>query len=430
MILDDDRPAKRRKRLITELADEGVDLIEDIVTRDQDLNPRPSGTLSTAEADEVAELLLDELLYARHPPVHEGRTPAYGAIITSGDRPDVDPYVADQLHMISPAHDEVAVADVRELANGLTTFVVRSEIEHGLAVLDRADELSLMRLCTEHLCWIVQRHPSGVIKVFGRERLLLYENDSWLSRPYAHTRWMHLMHATGTHGLVGASILDFCLHVLSARHVGATLVWLLEEPTDGLDAHLAKAMRPTGVTLSVTENDNTEALSSLLASVDGACILDASGRVLGLEAFLKNSDEAVARVSSHGGTRHNSAARFSFDVGEAVVFVVSADGPVTVFSDGTDLLRLDDVDPSSTTMTTVMPELAYKVTSWVQHVECPTCHKRVIGEFERVDGWTDTETENCPVCGHADLIRGRCFRIYTRVAKPWEPETATATWGF
>lgn len=424
---DSDRMAVRRRRLIVELGDEGVELIEEILTRDADLESPPDGTLSTAEAAEVEELLLDELTYARNPPVHEGRRPSYGAIVVSGA--DIDPDIANDLRMLEPAGDS-PVEDLRELANGITTFVVRSDAEHGLAVIDRGDELSLMRLCNEHNCWVVQRHPSGTVKIFGRERLHIFENDAWLTRPYAHTRWMQLMHGTATSGLVGSRILDFCLHVLSARHIGATIVWMTGDPDEGLDAHLARSMRPTGVELNITETDHTEALASLLASVDGACILDHDGKIVGLEAFLKSGDDAERHVSHAGGTRHNSAARFSFDVAEAVVFVVSADGPVTVFSDGADLLRLDAIDPSAARVETIMPEIYEQVSRTVKHVVCPTCGKRIICEREFVEGWTAGDSADCPVCGHESIDSAECFHITTRVAKPWEGEDVGATWGF
>ena len=47
-----------------------------------------------------------------------------------------------------------------------------------------------MNLAEELRCDVVQRHPTGAVRVFGRERLLVYENDEWLTKAYAHTRWM------------------------------------------------------------------------------------------------------------------------------------------------------------------------------------------------------------------------------------------------
>jgi DNA integrity scanning protein DisA with diadenylate cyclase activity len=42
-------------------------------------------------------------------------------------------------------------------------------------------------------------------------------------------------------------------------------------------------------------------------------------------------EQAVAAMK---GTRHTSAARHTYDCPDVLAFVVSADGPVTVFSDG------------------------------------------------------------------------------------------------
>ncbi|MBI5088504.1 MAG: DNA integrity scanning protein DisA nucleotide-binding domain protein [Actinobacteria bacterium] len=43
------------------------------------------------------------------------------------------------------------------------------------------------------------------------------------------------------------------------------------------------------------------------------------------------------------GTRHASARRFSFDEPDTVVFVVSEDGPLTVYSSGEPIARLDNL---------------------------------------------------------------------------------------
>ena len=45
------------------------------------------------------------------------------------------------------------------------------------------------------------------------------------------------------------------------------------------------------------------------------------------------------------GTRHTSAARHTFDCPDVLAFVVSADGPVTVFSDGQRIADLKLRDP-------------------------------------------------------------------------------------
>jgi len=59
--------------------------------------------------------------------------------------------------------------------------------------------------------------------------------------------------------------------------------------------------------------------------------------------------EASKRLEARAGTRHTSAQRFSYDFAKGIIFVVSSDGPVTVFSDMsvTDLeVRFADETPT------------------------------------------------------------------------------------
>lgn len=83
-----------------------------------------------------------------------------------------------------------------------------------------------------------------------------------------------------------------------------------------------------------------------LAAMDGALVLDADLCVLGIGAKLSARGEPLVScvwpsvpptkehlaVSDLGGTRHQSAARFVAQHGDALAFVVSTDGPITAFA--------------------------------------------------------------------------------------------------
>src|SRR4051812_31057363 len=74
-----DRAERRRARLVQELSDEGVELIDPVALHDDD-----DKGLSVGDASELEEVLLDELAYARHSPVHEQRRSSYGCIVFPG----------------------------------------------------------------------------------------------------------------------------------------------------------------------------------------------------------------------------------------------------------------------------------------------------------------------------------------------------------
>nr|MDQ6911002.1 hypothetical protein [Actinomycetota bacterium] len=108
--------ARRLARLHDELVDHAV--------------PLP---IETAEG----HILLEELDYARLPPVDEGRIPRYGAIVSFGARPQWE-------ELSAPTKLEAENADLallRMLADGRSSFVVRgTEGKQGLVVFDHSLE--------------------------------------------------------------------------------------------------------------------------------------------------------------------------------------------------------------------------------------------------------------------------------------------------
>jgi hypothetical protein len=67
------------------------------------------------------------------------------------------------------------------------------------------------------------------------------------------------------------------------------------------------------------------------AEIDGAMILTTDGRVLAISQMLMYPTWGTTSV---GGMRHESANRYS-TVQDCVVFVVSSDGPISIFKAGT-----------------------------------------------------------------------------------------------
>jgi len=425
--------ANRRRRLEQELQDESVELVNEDLR--EAVRFETDHRYTEGDLDELEEALLDELFHARYPPVHEGRRPSYGCILTlerdlevvaSGD------VALDLVQLLDPMDYEAA----RELADGVSTFVIRSVTtnEAALARLAPGDERSLYEFAWSSNCWIVQRHPNGNVRLFGRERVTTLSADEWTAKPYAHTRWLELTHGMGGDSksmMVGQAQLRLCLHLLSPRRIGATLVWMTNDPTSEIEGYLTKRSRPIAAPLNVTDHLHDDAIAAVLASVDGACLVEPNGDIAGIEAFLDNSARSVELGLGDHGTRHTTAARFSYDVAGAIVFVVSADGPVSVFSDGVRLMRLDpDENPYRLHAWTFARELGDDSVINRQVKICSTCDKRVVIEATApVGAGTGATAVPCPVCNSP--LGGAAVGDYrSRVLKPWEDEaTATATWG-
>lgn len=112
----DHKLQKRLRRLQRELEDEDIKLVA----------PLWAG-LFDAEEDAVNEhlkqwesMVLSELLYDLHPPVHEGRRQSYGAIVASSL-----PFSALSIYGASVLEvgADATIEDLRPLANGVTSFV-------------------------------------------------------------------------------------------------------------------------------------------------------------------------------------------------------------------------------------------------------------------------------------------------------------------
>ena len=126
-------------------------------------------------------------------------------------------------------------------------------------------------------------------------------------------------------------MLDLCVHLLSPRGIGATLVWRIVESAVMGDVSNNPSEPPTTLPTSSGPSIDTRSLPCWRRWM-GMLRVEA-GRVLNYWAMLDPSAEAKKLVAEMGGTRHTSAKRYSYDEPGSIVVVVSEDGPVTIFSD-------------------------------------------------------------------------------------------------
>lgn len=267
------------------------------------------------------------------------------------------------------------------------------------------------------------------MRAFGRQSLFEREGDEWSFKAYGPDLRFTLCDLLGLsreQWEIVAALLKFCQHVLSSRRVGATLVWHVQDgPLDGL----SRSPRSTPVELQLSDSSHFDALASLLASVDGACLVKASGEISGYEAFLDNSKTLQEIVPSIGGTRHTTAARYSFDEPGVIVFVVSADGPVSVFSDGVRVMRLSDSESVNPAVRSWLPTADLNGDVRTTRTICATCGKTLLVDTvigAEADGPTESRVSLCPVCGSVDS-EVDCMGLAVRVVKLWDGSSAVAS---
>lgn len=283
--------------------------------------------------------VLDELDYALRPTVHERRIPTFGAIVAptvAADRWDQ----AAQLTIIHQPIVKLTLPTARRFADGLSSWVIRSVENVGvlsadeLAVFDRpaGSERDLVVLAEALGGTLLQRHPSGTVRMVGDFGVLRWDGLSWHHEPPIAS-WIDSLEVCGVHGDrdVIETMLEFAVHDLGARGIGAILVY---RPDDDDQTPSYELRLPTPPPLRISSPSNLAPLRHVLSQTDGAAIFDATGTLRELGVRLVPSPLAESDVEGYRGMRHTSGRRYSFDDRLATVIVVSEDGPVTVLRKG------------------------------------------------------------------------------------------------
>ena len=310
----------RLRRLAEELAEEGLAL-----------DP-------TLDSD---ALLLREIDNALRPPVHERRTSSVGTFIG----PTTDPEGWESgtgLAMTRGPIGDLSLVDLRRFADGLSSWVMRHlDGSDEWVIFDRptGSERDLVILAEALGATVVQRHPTGTVRVVGEVGVLRSEGLAWHHEPPV-SRWVDELAACGAHGdpAVLRELLEFAVHDLGSRGVGAILVYrTTHEPASGVERRL-----PPPPPLQIRRATALGPLRHALAQIDGAAVFDPDGKLVELGSRLVPSAEAERSVDGFQGMRHTSGRRYSSDDEAATVIVVSEDGPVSVFRKGELLGRSPD----------------------------------------------------------------------------------------
>lgn len=306
---------RRRRRLREELDDAGIHLPADA---------------------KLADRVIAELDYARHPPVHEGHLPTYGAVVVDSA---LDPSDRGWAVSLDPNDNDV----LRQLADGRHAFTLSTPQRLQLLLIEIAHDreaalVNLRETLEPHDAIIVQRRSNGVVRMLANDGLSIWDGARWWAKPYA-AQFAHA--ASAAQPELAAErldeILDFCVHTMSPAEAGTILVWahrakhLSEVP--GLSASRPPTVLPA---LPFSSRAARFAIRQLLSQLDGAAILDIDGNLIAVGAQLRSSatSHEQLHIETGAGTRHASARRYSFDHPDVVVFVVSRDGPVTVYAQG------------------------------------------------------------------------------------------------
>ena len=401
-----DLRSKRLLRLGTEMSEEQADL---------------QRVLSSALSNDAAaiDMVMQEVLYALYVPRHEGRRPPYGCLISTIVSQD------EELGTVVKIDDQ-RLDEARALADGRDLLLHRSTTgQVTLLLAEVIDELAAMRLVRDWQGAYVQRLDTGIVKVFGSRGVLSNEGREWTLQASASSAL-----ASTARGLTTPkggpdqsqvlTLLELCYHRLSPLGIGATFVLDLSGDTSDLLGSLVDQGKAPVLSLNSFDPTSHIALRNLLAMADGACLVASSGDVRRYEVKLPVSQRAMELIGQHGGTRHTSAKRYTYDHGEVIAIVVSADGPVTLFSDGVELLRLGR---GSGRLSWLLREPKGGLRSMGQTTRdetCQRCEKRLrVREVIRSKSGSRQHL-HCPVCQAEIQTAADCVEATAWPLKPWE----------
>lgn len=329
-----------------------------------DAQPPATGRIRRL-ADELAEhgfplggddawraLVLGEIADAMHPAVHERRVPSVGSIV----EPQADPQTwqrGTDLAVSRQAVSDMELSGARRFADGLSSWLVRRVGgDDEWVVFDRpaGSERDLTVLADAWKATVVQRHPTGVVRVVGEFGTMRWEGWSWHHEPPIDS-WVDAVAACPDHGdrEVLRQLLEFAVHDLGSLGIGAIIVYRPDDPdrvavplglapavpiSEAPAVPISEERLPIPPPLQIRRAADLAPLRHALAQVDGAAFLDASGTLRRIGVRLVPSRSAESVVDGYRGMRHTAARRYSRDDPGATVVVVSEDGPVTVLRDG------------------------------------------------------------------------------------------------
>lgn len=204
-----------------------------------------------------------------------------------------------------------------------------------------------------------------------------------------------------------AQILQFAYYELSLRGIGATIVYWL----DSIYQHTTSPIKDT-FNLDFNSPSHQKMLKQYITYNDGAVIINNENRILGGQTHLSYSDHSKNMIEAYAGTRHTSARRFSYDYPQAIIVTVSMDGPVSVFSDGCNVVTLDyaSIQPNEELIEIVREFNGTPASEEKYETQCSRCGKYYHVTVLDFPGWDDHKEANCYVCGNL-IASASCFKI-------------------
>jgi hypothetical protein len=275
-------------------------------------------------------LIAAELARCLDPFVHEQDIRPYGAIVARDT-----PHLERLGRVIDTGGLPLDV--VRSLADGVHSLML---VVHGEPpqLLLLHESIDTEQEYASHAVWvdglIICNDGRGIVRLVTDSSVTVVEGRRWIAKDLVYEAAEDIVQVVPAADLdVVRRLLELSHHRISPARMGATLLYALTGNPD------APRRRDEGIVLgalnlSVLNAAEEPLLLHQARYRDGALLIGRDGRLLAVNVILRPTRASEQAVPATRGTRHTSAARHTYDCPEILAFVVSTDGPVTVFSDG------------------------------------------------------------------------------------------------
>lgn len=323
--------------------------------------------------------VVDELLYAFQPPVHEGSRQSYGAIVTNDSS-----LIENGLLLKYKGHLSKlkSVEDMRRVSDGCRTFFCRALSAENLyreflwssGTLSFDDEVAAfslrdapvfdMRNISPHDpdfpetdLLVVQRSSAGVVRLVCPVGIInMPKLDDWTLSPFQYTLQLkeYCIDGRDFHPDTRDKVEDtfrsmarLAVHILGARRIGATLI--VESPYGGVtkdNSNIIDAARAIDIEdagLCLRDKGHQSVIANLLVCTDGAAIFSHRGVLRSIINIINlRSTEAEDNGEKSLGAARVRSAKLASKHTYFPVIAVSSDGPVRVFNGGNQVRPLHE----------------------------------------------------------------------------------------
>jgi hypothetical protein len=230
-------------------------------------------------------------------------------------------------------------ADVLEsLADGRHSFVLAAKGQPPRLLL-LGEGIDTDQDYASRAMWIdgviVCNDSQGVVRIVTDSSVTMVEGRRWMVKALVFEAAEDILQVVPAADLaVVRRLLELCHHRISPGSMGTTIIYLLTEEEQPAGRRRDDGVRVETMGISVLDADHEPLVLHQARYRDGAMLVGRTGRLLAVNVILLSERASEEAVPAMKGTRHTSSARHTYDCPDVLAFVVSADGPVTVFSDG------------------------------------------------------------------------------------------------